>query len=172
MEAAKLSVSFALMMIGIHNTHKIQPLERTSIFLPTDTTTVESSELKPPPLVVCSFGPFSAQTKVEVPAFTVFPMGRQLIVLSRFILESKSHTFNAGAPVWGLGWCPVYEDDCQSEFTFLLVVFQPLHYLAASAFPSKQHSPEIGKRRNPGNVQIWSLLPSTQRAARGAKPND
>ncbi|KAJ8076390.1 hypothetical protein PM082_000813 [Marasmius tenuissimus] len=140
---------------------KLLSREQAASYLPADTTTTESGQLKPPPPVVCSFGPFGAQTKVEVPAFTGFPV-------ARFIPESKSHIFNAGAPVWGLDWCPVHEDDRR---------IRPSHYLAASAFPSKQHSPEIGKRRNPGsstpgNVQIWSLLPSKQRAARGAEPND
>jgi hypothetical protein len=27
--------------------------------------------------------------------------------------ESKSHVFNAGAPVWSLDWCPIHPDDRQ-----------------------------------------------------------
>ncbi|KAL0581909.1 hypothetical protein V5O48_000139 [Marasmius crinis-equi] len=145
--------------VSVKNGWKLLNREQASSYLPADTTTTESGQLKPPPPVVCSFGPFGSQTKLEVSAFTAFPM-------AQYVPESKSHVFNAGAPVWGMDWCPIHGDDRR---------IRPSQYLAVSAFPSRQHSPEIGKRRNtgaptPGNIQIWSLSPTKEKAANQAKP--
>ncbi|KAI0263392.1 hypothetical protein BC834DRAFT_827534 [Gloeopeniophorella convolvens] len=105
------------------------------------------------PSVSCDFGPFGAQTNVELA-----PLGAQK--LSEFLPESRAHVFNAGASVWGLDWCPIHPDDrphCNYKY-----------YLAAGPFPSHTHSPNIGvkvSRPAPACVQIWSLCPSSSDAA-------
>ncbi|KAG7098482.1 hypothetical protein E1B28_000427 [Marasmius oreades] len=126
--------------------------EQASPYLPADTTTSDGGQFNPPPPVVCSFGPFDSQTKIEVFMFDAFPM-------ARYIPESKAHVFNPGAPAWGLDWCPIHEDDRR---------VRPTQYLAVAPFPSRQHSPEIGKKlqagiSSPGSVQIWSLSPTRQK---------
>ncbi|KAI0831441.1 hypothetical protein BC628DRAFT_1336499 [Trametes gibbosa] len=76
--------------------------------------------------------------------------------MSLFFSESKAHVFNAGAPVWGLDWCPVHPDDRSYH--------QYRQYLAVAPFPTKSHSPFIGsrvRRPSPAYIQIWTLQSSS-----------
>ena len=81
--------------------------------------------------------------------------------------------FNAGAPVWGLDWCPIYPDD-RSRKDMFVHCGTPLtsraepdcsykYYLAVAPLPSRAHSPEIGikvTRPSRSCIQLWSLGPS------------
>ncbi|PIL24356.1 hypothetical protein GSI_14109 [Ganoderma sinense ZZ0214-1] len=67
-----------------------------------ETTNGETPNLSPP--IPCSFGPFGKQTRLELKMF-------DNVKLSRFFTGSRSHVFNAGAPVWGIDWCPIHPDD-------------------------------------------------------------
>lgn len=82
---------------------------------------------------------------------------------AKFNSASKAHVFNAGAPVWGLDWCPIHVDDRSArEYT---------QYLAVAPFPSHSHSPDIGRRvcrPSYACIQIWSLE-STQEFPSGGK---
>ncbi|KAI1788392.1 hypothetical protein LXA43DRAFT_643457 [Ganoderma leucocontextum] len=118
-------------------------------YLPHDTQTANDGTLKPSPPVPCSFGPFGKQTRLELKMF-------ENVKISRFFSDSNSHVFNAGAPVWGIDWCPIHPDDRPHH--------QCRHYIAVGPFPSRNHSPTIGSRvRRPSSacIQIWSLCPST-----------
>ncbi|KAI0672794.1 hypothetical protein C8Q78DRAFT_1077122 [Trametes maxima] len=122
----------------------LTPREATP-YLPTDIGTTEEGALQPPPPVACAFGPFGKQTRREVKMFEAFKM-------AEYLPKSKSHVFNAGAPVWGLDWCPIHPDDRDSSGY--------KQYLAVAPFPSKSHSPMIGtrvQRPSPACIQIWSL---------------
>ena len=52
--------------------------------------------------------------------------------LAQFLPDSKSHVFNAGAPVWGLDWCPIHPDEREG----MSRVPRPAHMLSVwdSAF--------------------------------------
>ncbi|KAF9268824.1 hypothetical protein L218DRAFT_533061 [Marasmius fiardii PR-910] len=137
--------------ISVKGGWKILSREQAAPYLPADITTSDNGQLNPPPPVTCSFGPFDSQTKVEVDMFDAFSM-------AHYIPESRAHVFNPGAPAWGLDWCPIHEDDRR---------VRPTQYLAVAPYPSKQHSPEIGKKTEPGilshgSVQIWSLAPTKE----------
>ncbi|KAH9900932.1 hypothetical protein C8Q73DRAFT_676309 [Cubamyces lactineus] len=129
-------------------------------YLPSDIGTTEEGALKPPPAVACSFGPYGKQSRREMHMF-------QALKMSEFFPNSKAHVFNAGAPVWGLDWCPIYPDDRLHH--------QYAQYLAVSPFPSKSHSPMIGtrvRRPSPACIQIWSLKPSDRSGDRMHVDND
>ncbi|KAF8912236.1 hypothetical protein CPB84DRAFT_1841910 [Gymnopilus junonius] len=120
-------------------------------YLPTDDVTTEEGNLKPPPPVPCYFGSIKNQTRLDVQMFESFPM-------SSFAPESNGLVFNAGAPVWGLDWCPIHVDDREARS------FK--QYLAVAPFPSHSHSPDIGRkvaRPSYACIQIWSLSRSTKR---------
>ncbi|KAI0063453.1 hypothetical protein BV25DRAFT_1915354 [Artomyces pyxidatus] len=122
--------------------------EDAAPYLPTDASATEEGALKPAPPVFCAFGPYAQQTNVEMRTFDV-------LKLSQLMPESKAHVFNAGAPVWGLDWCPIHPEDrphCAYR-----------HYLAVAPFPSRSHSPEVGvKLARPFHacIQIWTLSSS------------
>ncbi|KAI0665265.1 hypothetical protein C8Q70DRAFT_903986 [Cubamyces menziesii] len=137
----------------VHDGVALRPYEILSCseatpYLPSDIGTTEEGALKPPPPVACSFGPYGKQSRREMHMF-------QALKMSEFFSNSKAHVFNAGAPVWGLDWCPIHPDDRpHHRFT---------QYLAVAPFPSKSHSPMIGtrvRRPSPACIQIWSLKPS------------
>ncbi|TRM55617.1 WD40-repeat-containing domain protein [Schizophyllum amplum] len=116
-------------------------------YLPRDVGQEEDS-VKPPAPVQCYFGPFGSQTKVETKMFDATP-------ISQFIPNSTSHVFNAGAPVWGIDWCPIHAGERPTR--------SYTQYLAVAPFPSKSHSPDFGvktPRPSPACIQIWSLAPS------------
>lgn len=82
--------------------------------------------LRPPPPVVCFFGPYDKQTRAEMKMFETRKMGTWIIYNMRlklklrfcaaeFISGSSSHILNAGAPVWGIDWCPIHVDDRQGS---------------------------------------------------------
>ncbi|KAF5378366.1 hypothetical protein D9615_008741 [Tricholomella constricta] len=117
-------------------------------YLPTDVMITEEGNLKPPPPVTCLLGPFGRQTERKLEMF-------QSQKMSEFMPESPAHTFNAGAPVWGIDWCPVHSDDREAHS------FK--QYLAVAPFPTSSHSPEIGVRvARPSHacIQIWSFGPT------------
>ncbi|KAI0050874.1 hypothetical protein FA95DRAFT_1587504 [Auriscalpium vulgare] len=121
--------------------------ESASSYLPTDTTTTDDGTLKPPPPVSCAFGPFNKQTSRDVHIFDTFAM-------SEYLPENTSHVFNAGAPVWGMDWCPIHPADRPA------LAFK--QFLAVAPLPTRAHSPEIGvKAPRPSHacIQIWSLGP-------------
>lgn len=90
-------------------------------YLPSDVKTVDDESLKPRPPIACSFGPFGKQTRLElnmfdtvkICAYTSYCVYHSLKrhAAARFFNGSKSHVFNAGAPVWALDWCPIHPDD-------------------------------------------------------------
>ncbi|OSD08431.1 hypothetical protein PYCCODRAFT_1455543 [Trametes coccinea BRFM310] len=125
-------------------------------YLSTDVGTTEEGALKPPPPVACSFGPHGKQIHRELKMF-------EALKISEFLADKEAHVFNAGAPVWGLDWCPIHPDD------------RPHHrykqYLAVAPFPTKAHAPMIGTRvhrPSPACIQIWSLSPSQNQRDRMA----
>ncbi|EPQ57804.1 hypothetical protein GLOTRDRAFT_114438 [Gloeophyllum trabeum ATCC 11539] len=121
--------------------------EEASAYLPSDVVTTEEGDLRPPPPVRCFFGPYGKQTKHEMNIFDT-------LRISEHIPGSKAHVFNAGAPVWGLDWCPIHADDRPHR--------SYKQYLAAAPFPSRSHSPDIGakvSRPSYACIQIWSLSP-------------
>ncbi|KAJ7164647.1 hypothetical protein C8R43DRAFT_1095171 [Mycena crocata] len=127
---------------------QILSLDDATSYLPTDISTTDEGNLKPPPPISCSFGPFDKQRQVEIKMF-----GSRKN--SEFIPESKSHIFNPGAPAWGLDWCPIYADERQRR--------SYTQYLAVSPFSTANHSPDIGvKSERPGLacIQIWTLSPT------------
>ena len=102
-----------------------------------------------------------------------FILAHLTLSIARFFAGSKSHVFNAGAPVWGLDWCPMYADDrartqtIPSSSTNLAdntnADHQHKQYLAVAPFPSRNYSPMIGsrvQRPSHASIQIWSLSPS------------
>ncbi|KAI8982792.1 hypothetical protein BD414DRAFT_515960 [Trametes punicea] len=127
----------------------LRPSDATP-YLPTDIGTTEEGALKPPPPVACSFGPVGKQTRRELKMF-------EAVKMSEFFPDSKSHVFNAGAPVWALDWCPIHPDDRARH--------RYQQYLAVAPFPSRTHSPMIGTRLprpSPACIQIWTLRPSQE----------
>ncbi|KAG6809966.1 hypothetical protein H0H92_013879 [Tricholoma furcatifolium] len=129
-------------------------------YLPTDVITTEEGNLKPPPPVTILLGPFGQQVEKKIEMFQTHKM-------ADFIPESFSHIFNAGAPVWGIDWCPIHADD------------RPAHkfkqYLAVAPFPTSSHSPEIGvkvPRPSTACIQIWSLGPTSPSQSENDKEND
>ncbi|KAH0582654.1 hypothetical protein H2248_010575 [Termitomyces sp. 'cryptogamus'] len=136
---------------------KVLSKSDAAAFLPTDVVTTEEGNLKPPPPVPCLLGPFDEQTEAKIEMF-------QSHKLSEFFPESTAHLFNAGAPVWGLDWCPTHADDRPA--------LQFKQYLAVAPFPSASHSPEIGikvARPSYACIQIWSLGPSHHQTTGGNK---
>ncbi|KAF9556184.1 hypothetical protein CPC08DRAFT_694740 [Agrocybe pediades] len=130
-------------------------------YLPTDDVTTEEGNLQPPPAVPCYFGSMKkGQTRQDVSMFESFPM-------TKYYDEAKSHVFDAGAPVWGLDWCPIHVDDRQARG------FK--QYLAVGPFPSHSHSPDIGQkvsRPSYACIQIWSLSqPRKQGKSRAKAPS-
>ncbi|KAJ7729652.1 hypothetical protein DFH07DRAFT_178308 [Mycena maculata] len=123
-------------------------LEEATPFLPTDSVTTEEGNLRPPPPISCSFGPFDNQRPVEIPMFKSQKN-------SEFFRESKSHIFNPGAPAWGLDWCPIHTNDREGR--------SYTQYLAVAPFPTATHSPDVGvKVARPylACIQIWTLGPT------------
>ncbi|KAI0373079.1 hypothetical protein BV20DRAFT_990682 [Pilatotrama ljubarskyi] len=128
--------------------YELLTYEEATPYLPSDTGATDEGDLKPPPPVACSFGPFGKQTRREMKMFDTLRM-------SEFFPGSKAHVFNAGAPAWGIDWCPIHPDDRP--------YYQYRQYLAVAPFPSKSHSPMIGSRvHRPTTacIQIWTLQPS------------
>jgi transcription factor C subunit 6 len=94
-----------------------------SSYLPSDSVIADDGSLRLPPPVICFFGPFDNQTRVQLDMFesrkmcTIFSpyifLHKVVTLVSKadFIPESKSHIFNTGTPVWGLDWCPIHADD-------------------------------------------------------------
>ncbi|OBZ65716.1 Transcription factor tau subunit sfc6 [Grifola frondosa] len=129
----------------------LRPRRRDTLF-PSDVITTDEGALKPPPPVICSFGPFGHQTRVELKMFDAVKMGIDFILCRSL---GDSHVFNAGAPVWGLDWCPIHPDD-RAHYSYK-------QYLAVTPFPSRTHSPMIGEqvqRPSPACIQIWALHPT------------
>ncbi|KAJ4487756.1 hypothetical protein J3R30DRAFT_3695362 [Lentinula aciculospora] len=118
-------------------------IEEASTYLPTDDITTEEGNFRPPPPIRCSFGPFGSQTTRATEMLTTFKM-------ADLIPDSSAHVFNAGAPAWGIDWCPLHPNT-QNGYT---------HYLAVGPLSSPSHSPEIGVRvQRPSRacIQIWSF---------------
>ncbi|KAH9484533.1 Transcription factor tau subunit sfc6 [Psilocybe cubensis] len=142
------------------NLKVVQHLEVISIqdaapYLPTDDVTTTEGNLQPPPALPCYFGPIKKQTLEIMNMFESIPM-------SKYFSESKALVFNAGAPVWGMDWCPIHPEDRAAR--------SYKQYLAVAPFPSRSHSPDIGKRvARPSYacIQIWSLS-----SLNPSKPND
>ncbi|KAF8075956.1 hypothetical protein FPV67DRAFT_1558547 [Lyophyllum atratum] len=126
-------------------------------YLPTDVVLTAEGDLKPPPAVPCLLGPFGKQTQMNIEMFQSHNM-------SEFLTESPAHIFNAGAPVWGLDWCPIHSDDRAYRYT----AHSYKQYLAVAPFPTSSHSPEIGVRVA---RTIWSLGPA-QPPTRSSKEVD
>ncbi|KAJ7855930.1 hypothetical protein B0H14DRAFT_2753908 [Mycena olivaceomarginata] len=126
----------------------ILSLDEATPYLPTDTVTTEEGNLKPPPPISCSFGPFDNQRRVEIAMF-------ESRKNSEFIPESSSHIFNPEAAAWGVDWCPIHTDDRHAR--------SYTQYLAVAPFSTASHSPDIGvkiKRPAPACIQIWTLSPT------------
>lgn len=108
------------------------------VYLPCDKNGIRPSSIK------CHFGyPVKDSTK----ELTIFESLR----MSELLPESKAQVFNAGGPVWGLDWCPIYVED-QPRRSYK-------QYIAVSPLPSVSHSPQIGVRcvtPTPACIQIWS----------------
>ncbi|KAG9034900.1 hypothetical protein FRB95_012457 [Tulasnella sp. JGI-2019a] len=100
------------------------------------------------PPIICHFGPFDSQTRVEVAPLSSHS-------LSNHIEDSHSHVFNAGAAVWGLDWCPIEESHAKHR--------KGTQYLAVGPSMCKDFNPTIGSRVSrptPACIQIWSMGPS------------
>ncbi|KAJ3511591.1 hypothetical protein NLJ89_g4010 [Agrocybe chaxingu] len=131
--------------IAIREGWKILTAQEATAYLPTDDVTTEEGTLKPPPPLPCYFGPIKSQKRHDLEMF-------ESLSLSTYSVESNAHVFNAGAPVWGLDWCPTYVGD-RAKRGFK-------QYLAVAPFPSHSHSPDIGRkvaRPSFACIQIWSL---------------
>ncbi|KAF7976766.1 hypothetical protein HWV62_5766 [Athelia sp. TMB] len=131
--------------ISLNDGWEVIDEQTASPFLPFDNVASDDGILRPSPPVICSFGPHDKQMRVELPMYAT----RRI---SEFISESRAHVFNAGAPVWGLDWCPIHPDERETlSYT---------EYLAVAPFPSRLHSPNIGAkvaRPSKACIQIWSL---------------
>ncbi|KAJ3559407.1 hypothetical protein NM688_g374 [Phlebia brevispora] len=124
---------------------EVLPREDAAPYLPT----MASPGAEQASTLNCRFGPVEDYKVVETRLFDSLKM-------DSFFPGSKSHVFNAGAPVWGLDWCPIHPDDRKAGFY--------RQYLAVGPLPSWSYSPEIGvkkKRPCPACIQIWSLGPSS-----------
>ncbi|KAF9014294.1 hypothetical protein BDQ17DRAFT_1386722 [Cyathus striatus] len=121
--------------------------EDAALYVPSDVVTTEGN-LKPAPSIRCFVGPIKSRTRLEINIFDTFHM-------SQYIPESNAHILSAGAPVWGIDWCPLHVSDRPAR--------KYKQYLAIAPFTSSSHSPEIGvkvHRPSYACVQIWSLGPS------------
>ncbi|KAF7291665.1 Pre-mRNA splicing factor [Mycena chlorophos] len=131
---------------------KVLGQQEATQYLPTDSTTTEEGNFNPPPPVPCLFGPFGNQQPLNVAMF-------QTVKNSQFFPKSKAHTFNPGAPAWGIDWCPIHPDDrAGRSYT---------QYLAVGPLTSASHSPDIGvkaARPFPACIQIWTLSPTNPAA--------
>ncbi|KAL0946421.1 hypothetical protein HGRIS_012644 [Hohenbuehelia grisea] len=110
-------------------------------YLPGMSSALIGAPSEPAVPLTCFFGPFDEQQSHTLPMFANIKTP-----------QSGSHVFNAGAPVWGLDWCPIHSDD-RTPVSFK-------QYLAVAPFPSKTHSPGVGVRvARPALacIQIWSL---------------
>ncbi|KAF8177239.1 hypothetical protein BJ912DRAFT_986062 [Pholiota molesta] len=119
--------------------------EGAALYLPTDDVTTEEGHLKPPPPVVCYLGPIKSQSRETLSMF-------DSVSMAKFFEGSNAHVFNAGAPVWGIDWCPIHVDDRSAR--------SYTQYLAVAPFPSQSHSPDIGRkvsRPSYACIQIWAL---------------
>ncbi|KAG8967024.1 hypothetical protein FRC03_010871 [Tulasnella sp. 419] len=108
-----------------------------------------SDDGQAPPTIPCHFGPFGAQVRKEVNLFDVYRM-------STFFEEGDSYVFHAGGPIWGIDWCPIFEEDAKVRST--------CQYLAVAPFPSYEYSPAIGSRVArpfPSCIQLWSFGPGS-----------
>ncbi|KAG8902242.1 hypothetical protein FRB99_004700, partial [Tulasnella sp. 403] len=93
----------------------------------------------------CYFGPYPNQSKRDMNPFDT-------ISISEFIPGNTSHVFSAGAPVWGIDWCPIADKHAPHR--------AGKQYVAVGPFPSREYSPKIGirtKRPSVGSIQIWSF---------------
>ncbi|KAJ4495681.1 hypothetical protein C8J55DRAFT_494537 [Lentinula edodes] len=116
-----------------------------STYLPTDDIITKEDNFRPPPPIPCYFGPFGSQTARTTEMLSAFKM-------ADFFPNSSAHVFNAGAPVWGIDWCPLHPET-RKENGYR-------YYLAVGPLPSPSHSPEIGirvQRRSKACIQIWSF---------------
>ncbi|KAG9226490.1 hypothetical protein CCMSSC00406_0005843 [Pleurotus cornucopiae] len=131
--------------LKITNSWEVLDEVQVAAYLPSDTTTTHDGSFKPPQPVSCYFGKYGDQKKVEMVML-------QSVSMSDFVPGSKSHVFNAGAPVWALDWCPIHPSD--------RVARSYKQYLAVAPLPSRSYSPEIGvriPRPIPSCIQIWSF---------------
>ncbi|KAJ3576235.1 hypothetical protein NP233_g555 [Leucocoprinus birnbaumii] len=122
--------------VRVKNGWQVLSKEDAASYLPTDTTTTEEGNLKPPPPVPCYQGPYDGQSLKKLEMLEAHPM-------SDFTPGHSAHVFNPGAPAWDRGF---------------------RQYLAVAPFPSSSHSPEIGAkvlRPSYSCIQIWSLSPSS-----------
>ena len=115
-----------------HSAHStiLNHLRAACPYLPTDDITTEEGDLRPPPPVPCFFGPFKSQIRQDVEMFEAFPMclySTHMIsfmltscFIAKYIPESQAHVFNAGAPVWGMDWCPIHANDRPGETALFL----------------------------------------------------
>ncbi|KAF8641671.1 hypothetical protein AX16_009848, partial [Volvariella volvacea WC 439] len=127
---------------------EVLSMEEAALYLPTDDITTEEGNLRPPPPVQCYLGPYKTQTKKELSMFDT-------VAMSTFFPESKAQVFNAGAPVWGLDWCPIHPSERKA--------WNHKRYLAVGVYPSKNHSPDVGvkaKRPSKACIQLWSYGPA------------
>ncbi|KAH7906081.1 hypothetical protein BJ138DRAFT_1016773 [Hygrophoropsis aurantiaca] len=100
------------------------------------------------PGIRLSLGPVMRQTRIELGPLEGVAVGER----GSFFRGFMAHIFNAGAPVWGLDWCPVHPRD--------RVAKNQKQYLAVAPFPVPSSGPPIGAkapRPKPGCIQIWSL---------------
>jgi transcription factor C subunit 6 len=98
-------------------------LRAASHYLPNNHQAVGEDRSKPSSSISCLFGPILGQTRVELPIFQThrlcmytmlnghFTASSCICATGDFIPESKAHVFNAGAPIWGLDWCPIHIED-------------------------------------------------------------
>ncbi|XP_006457753.1 hypothetical protein AGABI2DRAFT_114796 [Agaricus bisporus var. bisporus H97] len=142
--------------VRVKNGWRILTKEEAAPYLPSDTSTTEEGNLRPPPPLKCYFGPYDEQTLTEIHILEARSM-------SEFVPESQAHIFNPGAPAWGLDWCPIHRDDRPKRG------FK--QYLAVAPFPTSSHSPEIGakvSRPSYSCIQIWSLSSPESNSSRAA----
>ncbi|CAA7271073.1 unnamed protein product [Cyclocybe aegerita] len=140
--------------IAIRDGWKILTAQEAAAYLPTDDVTTDEGVLKPPPPLQCYFGPIKSQKRNNLQMF-------ESLSMSTYSTESNAHVFNAGAPVWGLDWCPIYIGD-RAKRGFK-------QYLAIAPFPSRSHSPDIGRkvaRPSYACIQIWSLSSTSSSSSR------
>ncbi|TFK64273.1 hypothetical protein BDN72DRAFT_889630 [Pluteus cervinus] len=126
---------------------KVLTADEARTYLPTDDILTEEGEFQPPPPIKCWFGPFGTQTQKSMNMF-------DSINLSTVFPARKSHVLNAGAPVWGIDWCPTHPAERVSR--------SHKQYLAVAPSSSRAHTIDIGvKVQRPFNacIQIWSLAP-------------
>ncbi|KAI0797510.1 hypothetical protein C8Q75DRAFT_738495 [Abortiporus biennis] len=105
-------------------------------------------ETTPPP-IQCSFDPLGKQSKLTLSMFDT-------VNIDTFYPGSHSIVFDAGAPVWGLDWCPIHPDERSSE--------NYKQYLAVGPSVARKNTSFIDKKkRRPAKacIQIWSIGPST-----------